>query len=371
MSADASTRMNLNLEKSASKSKRQLSLYSNKHLLAIGGSNGTITALNLNSKSDDAEAAFRTIKQFDDAVRALAFSSDGQRVAVGYDDGQVRIFSYSKEELNDGNDIDCHPFVTIAKQNSVNIADSQSDDEGFFDEMLSQNPLNDDKAMEGPSSSESTSSSFFLPRRFDSEVRSLSFQPNTYHLAIALESSPGFLIADVASQSSEKYYLEQESIAQYQQAGVRNLCFSPSGNTLATLGCDGRLCLWNTTFSSDSDPELDWELYHADTFNAAEIDSGAFSDVFEKATMCAFSSNEQMLVMGGSKDLQIRRKGDEADREWMKKDKLVLAPKNETTGEIVAIAFDPLNEGYIVTSFRNGKIGIWKLKTNAMVCLLQ
>ena len=394
-----SLRFNLNLEKSASSCKRQLTLHSN-YLLANGGSNGTITSLDMNTvikvnsspagseNNSTSKLAFRVIKQFDDAVCALAFSSDGLRVAVGYDNGQVRIFMFTKEQVESSGDDGTagdHPFILNTKKRHPSNGDDgaslpddkEDDDDDLLDDMLTMTQTQPDDNFEpnvSSSSLGSLSSSFVLSRRFDSEVRCLSFQPvtgNKYYLGIALESSPGFTIADVTSSKSEAFYLEQDSIAQYQQAGVRHLSFSPDGQTLATLGCDGRLCIWNTPSKNSSDPELDWELYHADKFNVAGVDAGVFAEVGDKAMVCIWSPDGNVLGVSGSKDLQIRRKCGDAneavdDNSWLKKDRLVLASDAEV-GEIVAIAFDPLNLGFVVTSFKTGKVGIWKLKDDVKV----
>jgi hypothetical protein len=106
------------------------------------------------------------------------------------------------------------------------------------------------------------------------------------------------------------------------------------------------------------------------------VDAGVFSEVWDKAMACVWSSNGEMLGLSGSKDLQIRRKSaDDADGNsntvWLKKDKLVLATNEngKDMGEIVAIAFDPLNKGYVVTSFKHGQVGVWKLKDDVKVRL--
>ena len=46
-----------------------------------------------------------------------------------------------------------------------------------------------------------------------------------------------------------------------------------------------------------------------------------------------------------------------------------LLGNGKDMGEIVAIAFDPLNKGYVVTSFKHGQVGVWKLKDDVKVRL--
>lgn len=395
MSAPASSAKSilLNLEENECGAFRRLTLYQN-HLLAIGGSNGIITAASKdNSASDPIALSFEKVQEYDDLVRALAFSNDGTRIAVGYDSGSVDIFCFTEDQLKLAEN-GTHPFFSRGSGKSENQEDNMDEEEeDLFDAMLTQG----DDETSGPSGSGNKSSggltlltpSFSIPR-FDSEIRSLSFQniaksskSQKYHLAIALESN-GFAVVDVTSSttSENSMYLHSESKTHYTNFGTRHATFSPSGGTLATIGCNGRAAFWATSPHS-SDPELEWEMSHGDSFACIEKkDGGAFADSGDRGMELVWSGDGCVVGIPGSRDLQLRRKSisensndgsEDEDRDWLTKDRVVLGPSHkkkdgeDDTGEIVSIAFDPLNSGYVVTSFRNGAVGVWKLKDDTEV----
>jgi WD40 repeat protein len=332
----------LNLETNPTEYNRRLIVHAD-HLYAIGGENGTITATSLSDPS-----SFRVVQQYDEPVRALAFSPDGKRVAVGYEDGNVDIYSFDSEQLEQG----VHPFLGNHGNN-----DTTSKSQDVFDDFLSQD---NDGLFD---SSEKLTPSFRLGHRFEASIRSLEFDPRCkngkYFLAISSEAAPGFMVVDATNEKSFQKFFATESEKEYNQGGVRSLQYSPDGSMITSLGLDGKLCFWSV---EGSDPELEWELVHSDSHKViTKPDLGQFADSADRSCYPTWNVDGSILALPGDKDLQLRRKTN-SDSNWMKNDCIVLSPSNdESNCEIVAISFDPRNEGYVVTSSRDGKVGLWKL----------
>lgn len=404
MNSKSFQKLHLNLEKSSTKAKRNLVLFQN-CLFAYGGENGLISVLRLpfnneavNDKSSSLasslSSSFKVIHSFDEPVRALAFSSDGQRVAVGLDDGVIEIYEFTAHELQSSSPY--HPFSgpSLSSKNACNdsrlFAGSSDDDVNGQDILASQQDdlfATQDDIMEHADggtnglSSGLLSPSFRLPHRFDSPIRSLDFCPivnsNHYFIAISTESSPGLTIANVTSLDAFEKYLDSEASSIYDHHGVRNAVYSPDGNHVVSLGCNGMLCLWNVPVSGDR--ELDWELVHSDShLVVSQQDTGAFATSKDKSMVPVWSTDGSLLAIPGEKDLQLRRKRQESQgqgggvKEWFAKDLLVWKQNgnNGNTGNadddvIVGIAVDPRNEGYVVTSSLNGAIGLWKVDLDA------
>uniref|UniRef100_A0A7S3QHM5 Minichromosome loss protein Mcl1 middle region domain-containing protein n=1 Tax=Chaetoceros debilis TaxID=122233 RepID=A0A7S3QHM5_9STRA len=354
----------LNLEKSPTDTDRHLVLHDD-HVYAYGGDMGIISAFPIDASSDAASssASAKIIHQYDEAVRALAFSNDGQRVAVGYEDGHVDMYAFTAEQLQGE---DSHPFLNTAKGKEQSASQSQSQDDGM-DDLFTQGDDEDDDDLFS-SRMEVLKPSFRLSHRFESSIRSLQFSPTCtsecYYLAIAADSKPGFLIANVTSSSSQAVYLEDEAEKAHEEEGIRSLSYSPDGNTLASLSHKGRLCLWNVPGGGgDSDPELEWEILHRDAHYAVQKpDMSAFMDydAGDRSIMpvwgCTGTSTE-CVALPGEKDLHIRRSG------ALEKDCMILPSfgGESVTGELVGLAFDPSKKGYVVSSSRDGKISMWKV----------
>ena len=355
--------MNLNLERSSAKAKRNLLLF-NKDLFAYGGDTGTISHLHLNSDgSIPTDDSPKVVHQLDDAVRALAFSPDGQRVAVGFEDGIIDIYEFSKEKVNQPN----HPFQNLASSPS-----SSNDPANDADDLFTQN--DDDDLLQFASTNATLSPSFRLPHRFESSIRSLQFCPSAetdrYYLAIATESSPGFAVVDVTTSSAFEKFLDEEATSVYKQNGVRNVAYSPDGNHIVTLGCDGFLCLWNVNVKGDK--ELDWELISKDKRKVIQKqDTGDFASVLDKSMAPVWCPSGDMIAIPGEIDLQLRRSATgESIEKWFAQERLVLKSMEKTQNkneQIVAIVFDPRQEGYVITSSENGNVGLWKLRENMEV----
>ncbi len=329
---------------------------------AYGGENGTITVLPLSDlQKSTVTASARSVHKYDDPVRALAFSQDGQRVAVGFDDGNVDVYSFSLDQLKseeDGSSLP-HPFARVTSGKDDASKEDSSQDDGLGD-LFTQG---DDEDAEGLfSSSDKLAPTFRLKHRQESSIRSLQFDPKMtgkYFLAIASDSSPGFIVVDATSETSTETYLSDESVKCHNEDGLRSLSYSPDGSTIATMTHKGRLCMFNI---EGDDPEIDWELRHRDGHIAVQKpDMSAFQDFDsgDRSIGPVWSTDGLLLGLPGEKDLHFRWKGgDEFKRDFM------ILPKmgnDSINGELVGMAFDPLNEGYVVTSSRDGMISVWKI----------
>jgi len=392
--------INLKLEEDPSDHVRHLTIpVRSNHILAYGGPNGTISALPLSLSlplSDEVNSP-RIIKRFDEPVKALAFSSDGRRVAVGYEDGHIDIFAYTQEELtaastnastNASPTHHSHPFISNGgskKKNKDNndddddIEDEDDDDDDDFLTQSSQFQFGDDQ------DSTNSEPTFRLQHRFESSIRHLQFRPQSqsqststssskYYLAIAVESSPGFMITDVSSTTASTIvkYLDDEATSAYHQGGVRSLSFSPNGDMISTLGMDGRLCLWDT---NGDDPTIDWELLHKDDHLVVDkVDLGEFADVADKSLCPIWNHDGSVLGIPGSVDLKLRikdkhkhshKQNQDDSKEWYERSDMILDLQNGKEASdvkgIVGLAFDPSDDGYVVTSARDGKIALWQI----------
>lgn len=409
--------MHLNLEKSSgTKAKRNLVVFQD-CIYAYGGENGLISALGLSdvlSSTAVADAtgassprslpSFKVIHSFDEPVRALAFSSDGQRVAVGLDDGVIEIYEFTAEQVKESP----HPFGERALLSSSNLKNVEADGILHNDNIFASQQEEDDLFATNvqESGGNEVLPSFRVPHRFDSSIRSLDFCPivdvnakQSYFLAIATESSPGLTIANVTSLSAFEKYLDSEASSVYEHHGVRNAVFSPDGNQVVSLGCNGMLCLWNVPVGGDR--ELEWELGHQDKhLVVSKQDTGSFASCKDKSVAVVWSQDGSMIAIPGEKDLQFRRNDGSnnvpkdqrksTNVEWFARDRLVWKQDVDAThtesrsssnknglgdrggahdydedNVIVGIAMDPHNEGYVVTSSYNGAIGLWKLDKDA------
>ena len=394
------TNLKLDGEGESNDHSRHLSIHAN-HILALGGENGVITAFPILPKGSSSNGEEReqieprVIQQYDDVVKALAFSEDGKRVAVGYDDGNVDIYVYSDDDLQVGNNghgcqEDFHPFISPKKKSKC---DNDDDDDDFFTQ-----PSQTDEYGTSPPGTQAPPS-FRLQHRFEASIRHLQFHPlsthqtKKYYLAIAAESSPGFMIVDVSSQSTSltSKYLDDEAKSTYKEGGVRSISFTShnNGSILSALGMDGRMSYWYTAPSKD--PTLDWELIHADLHPVvSKADMGEFGDVGDHSLYPVWSACGMILGLPGSPELKFRMMektggggevevGD-GEYDWCKENRMVLNMElgRDANGEnsndsddtcIVGMAFDPENEGYVVTSLRNRSISLWKINKERKVRL--
>jgi WD40 repeat protein len=292
-----------------------------KHLLAFGGNDGTISLVELESSK------VRTARQFDDAVRDVAFSHDGKRVAVGLDDGSTQIFLFADIDAEDS----LHPFV-------IHKAD---------DEFLSQNES--ETSFQGP--------------RFDAPVRALQWDPRSNMLAIASEA--GMCVVDATSKNSistKDRFLQESADKEHSNAGVRGLSYhsEASQTLLASLGLDGRLCVWDVT---GDDPALDYELLHRDNLKCipkADVGELNGSDALDRSCLPVFGKT--ILSLPGKTDVQLRSVS--------KLEQQAFLPSVDAKGHIepiVAIALSD-DDKNIVTSGRDGRVNLWNIEKKVTSC---
>ena len=173
------------------------------HILAYGGDDGTISLITDDDDNNNKKA--RPVRRWDDdAVRAVAASDDGKRIAIGLDCGATLIYAYDDYRRTTD---ETHPFVGTLPEPKESQEDnllSQSDT------TLLPQQLDHETVYAGP--------------HLDSPVRDLKFYPNQYYLGIASES--GLCIIDVTSKESiGTRYLEEKAKEEHDDGGIRGLAF--------------------------------------------------------------------------------------------------------------------------------------------------
>jgi WD40 repeat protein len=199
------------------------------HLLAWGGDTGSISLL------DRSTLHFvQTIRHWDDEddVKAVAVSHDAKTIALGFDSGSIMIYKYGEDD---------------AVVSTTTTSSSRSNNNNRYN--------NDGETQLHPFC---TSSKHGTPGpTFPASIRDLQFAPNSNSL-LAIASEEGLCVVNIGQNSDNKRYLEELASEHHDGGGVRGVAFAGDGTTLASLGMDGRLCLWDTTPAFD-DPSQ-WTL---------------------------------------------------------------------------------------------------------------
>jgi WD40 repeat protein len=183
-----------------------------KSVLAYGGDEGIIACL------AKGENKFQVVQRYDDGVRAVAFSEDGKRVAVGFDSGEIQILKYDDYECEKGTP---HPFAQVQHKADEN-------------DLLSQDPTTSHK------------DSFAGPQ-FDTPIRDLLFLRQdfgSFWLVIASESGMCMIDAD-SNETISNRLLERESTEAHGHCGIRGVSIHDESSLMASLAMDGRLCVWD------------------------------------------------------------------------------------------------------------------------------
>lgn len=321
-------------------------------ILAYGGDEGTISLVNF----DNTEKC-KLVRQFEDPIRAVAISEDMKRICVGFEDGATTIFCYEESDewsVKDGLSKDKHPFFG-----------KKSNDEDDLELFTQSESLYTTANFE-----QSSLETSFPGPRFSVPIRDLKFHPgyakskkNEYFLSVASESSPGLCIMNVTSASELEScgrILETGAGIHHDGSGIRGISFSKTGDFLASLSMDGRLCTWTTDVSDT--PEVDWDLNHRDShFCVPKKDQGELggNDIFDVSCRPLWSPDGTFLALPGSTDVQLRHKSK------LEKEIFLLETKNGHKDTIVAMAWiQHKGENILVTSGRDQRILLWHVFNN-------
>jgi chromosome transmission fidelity protein 4 len=329
-------------------------------VLAYGGDDGTVTLVASSSTGKSVQAT--AARRFDDdAVRALAVSANGKRVAVGFDSGATVIYTYEDFDLmsNDNDNNNKHPF----------LPEPTATDNG---EMSQDNLFSQSDAL--TAGAVSPGETDFAGPCFDSPVRDLLFL-NDYNLAIATESETGFCVVNVTcGKSLSQRYLQEQAVKAHDNAGVRSLAIvaggsSSSSRLLASLGLDGRLCLWNV---SAGDPAV-WELVRRDSsccVTKKDVGEILGADAWDRSCRPQFLScldaESAVLALPGATYLQLRSVS--TDQKTVTDHDQPPTGDDATTGHIesiVTMAISPAaSDPFVVTSGRDGRVIMWEIVRN-------
>ena len=340
------------------------------HLLAYGGDNGNVSCLNANTQNQK----FVIVQRYEDAVRCIAVSKDGKRLAVGFDTGKTLIYSFDEFNCKDGT---AHPYAkALEKAQSAGGAED--------DFLLSQDfgSTDDDfDSFAGPDLGAPARDMLFIPQKTNGSTESSVKDP--YMLAIASEA--GMFVIDITNKEIMdgcEHWLEKESKESHDQCGIRGLDASiiKSGSNktnegsdiivLASLAMDGRLCLWDFT-----NKKL---LQREDTPCVAKKDVGEIhdADAFDRScrpTIFCRNSNDQqksdLVIATPGKLMPYSRifelQGDEAKINYLDDSSFEIDKDTEEDHiqPIVTIMF--CSGSLLVTSGQDGRLLLWSSRESS------
>jgi len=319
-----------------------------RHLVAYGGENNRLVEI-IPASDGGSGSAVRRIEHHEEdcegeAIRAVAVSHDGKRVAIGLDTGSTLVYAYDSDDdkaLLQGE----HPFVVSSPSNR--------------------------KVLVGPP--------------LEGGIRDLQFYPDSYLLAVATEGS-GFCIANVTSKDTilmARRYLQEEGERAHDRSGIRGLAFgsfsgrkSGAANTtiLATLAMDGRLCLWDCSLKEDP---ASWRLLkREDARCITKKDVGEIlgADAFDRSCRPHWMVTRRLMALPGECYLQLRtfddkNNGDIHIKQWdfaSSDESAQTAEDGSIKGHIqsiVALTSHPNEQEhpYLISSGRDGRLIVWNV----------
>lgn len=376
-------------------------------LLAYGGDDGRIFLLPPSSTdSSMTKKKPRVVQRYDDEVRAVAVSPNGRRIAVGFDDGSIKIYNYDnwtpRATITTDNEQQqqrpCHPFAETSSRHNNNNDDEEEEQDDLF---MTQGDDDDDNnagvvIYDGP--------------RMDASIRRLQFDPRSgnndfdYYLAIASESGNSPLVivnvttsSESSSNSSSKQYLAEQSADEHRGGGVRHVAYSfnptQGGGTttngesvllLTSLGMDGRLISWDVT---SKDPHnIEWDVVKGDVvpstpkpdlgFPIADSSDKACKHVWDAQLYNNTTSNSNaVLYIPGREGVQFRivpvTELSKFDRERSLGGcpKFIVDGSGQNIDTIVVIAVEPTNNNNsttttkrrIITGCKDGRVFLWEI----------
>lgn len=361
------------------------------HLLAYGGDNGNVSCLlpeeipasdHIDKRGVSEQNRFHIVQRYEDAIRCIAVSKDGKRLAIGFDTGKTQIHCFDEfvcqEKSSDmiGTKLLVHPYVQALKK--AQTTEGNHDD----DFLLSQDCNNDDNDLDyfaGPDLGAPARDMIFIPHKNCNNKASSS--PDTYMLAIASEA--GMFVTDVTNKEIMDgcdHWLEEESKESHDQCGIRGLDFgifqTCSGNSndslkskheiivLASLAMDGRLCLWDFT-----NKKL---LQREDTLCVPKKDVGEIHDADAYDRSCRpiiFHPNKNStqkldLIIGTPGKLmpctRILKFNDEDGKIKFRVDSTFDRPKDTENGHIQPIVTMMFcSDHLLITSGQDGRVLVW------------
>ena len=296
----------------------------------------------------------------DEDIRAVAISNPNldaneSRVALGFDSGCTLFLLYDTVGAK-MKEYQTHPFAVVTEREP-----------------------------NGPKCRVESGPSFAAP------VRDIQFHPQSSDWAvIATEEGVCMLRFQMsASEATYTKYFQEEATKAHDGSGVRCVCFSPNGDIVASLGMDGRLCLWYVSLNSTSDdvkPHRNWTLIHRDATRCiTKRDTGEIlgADPFDRSCRPYFLS-DTLLVLPGETYLQFRHihsSSTDGKESWV-----VTEQVESTKGHVESIVtFTSFNHRhdhhrkFLIATGRDNRITLWdvglksnsKVKVTAIFCLRQ
>lgn len=234
------------------------------HLLAYGGDNGNVSCLLPEKDVDENQEReknekFVVVQRYEDAIRCIAASEDGKRIAIGFDTGKTLIHRFDafvcQENYSNfyNKKLPVHPYVKA-------LDNAESDNDFLLSQDVSSGDSDFD-SFAGPDIGAPARDMLFIPHK---NRGNKATSVNPYMLAIASEA--GMFVIDVTNKDVMdgcEHWLEKECKESHDQCGIRGLDAGIIENfsnetgesseasseiiVLASLAMDGRLCLWDFT----------------------------------------------------------------------------------------------------------------------------
>lgn len=317
-------------------------------LLVYGGSTGLIRTI-CTPAGDNAPIVLDNDclpRRWDDDedIRAVAFSnpnlnSDESRVALGFDSGCTLFLLYDNVEAKI-QEHQKHPFVVVT-----------------------------DSEPNGPKCRVESGPSFAAP------VRDMQFHPQCSDwVVIATEEGVCMLRFQFTSDATFTKYFQEEATKAHDGSGVRCVCFSPNGDIVASLGMDGRLCLWYVSLKASSDdikPHRNWTLIHRDATRCiTKRDTGEIlgADPCDRSCRPYFIS-DTLLVLPGETYLQFRHIhtiSTDDKRSWLVTDQ-VESTKGHFESIVTFTSIDHMHDStrkFLIATGRDKRITVWDVDLN-------
>ena len=337
---------------------RRLVPFPDGHLVAYGDDNGTLTCIDTNASSSKEKVVVRTFRTYDDAaVRAVAVSSDGQRVAVGFDNGETRLYQYDEYDYTDKTQ--GHPFVPKKSSNTDGASDSEDDDDDFGgNAFLSQHDRDDDNE-DDDDNAEGRS---WAGPQLEGPIRDLTFLPKSHMLAISSES--GLCVVNVTSaETMADRYLQKQVEKEHDSGGIRGVSVSSDRTKLlASLAMDGRLCVWKASgLDQLKSPNDDIPVMREENCCVPKRDVGEITgaDPSDRSCLPHFVK-PTVLALPGKDHLQLRSVSLLGEKVMIEESeqKVNSDPSKGHIDSIVALT--SFGE-HVISSGRDGRVVLWSL----------